>query len=152
MPEGRMRTKQYRVELTDEERDELLLLISRGAAPARVIRRAHILLRASEDAEDAATAAALHTSAATVARTRERFARAPAGERLQRALYERPRPGASPKLGPKEEAHLIALACSDAPEGRTYWTMQLLADRLVELKVVEEISDETVRRVLKKTS
>ena len=149
-----MRTKQYRVELTDEERDALLVLISRGAAPARVIRRAHILLRASEDAEDAATAAALHVSASTVARTRERFARAPTeptGERLQRALYERPRPGAAPKLGPKEEAHLVALACSDAPAGRTYWTMQLLADRLVEIKVVEAISDETVRRVLKKT-
>ncbi len=146
-----MRTKQYRVELTAAERDELVLLISRGTAPARVIRRAHSLLRASEDAEDADTARALHTSASTVARTRQRFARASAGERLQRALYEQPRPGAAPKLGPKEEAHLIALACSDAPKGRTVWTMQLLADRLVELEVVEEISDETVRRVLKKT-
>jgi Homeodomain-like domain len=146
-----MRAKTYRVELTDAERAELLLLIRRGAAPARAIRRAHILLRASEDAWDADTAAALHTSPATVARTRERFATAPAGERLARALYDRPRPGAAPKLGPKDEAFLIALACSDAPEGRTYWTMQLLADRLVALERVAAISDETVRRVLKKT-
>ena len=146
-----MRPKQYRVGLTDEERAELLLLVRRGTAPARVIRRAHILLRASDDAQDADTARALSTSAATVARTRERFATAPAAERLRRALYDRPRPGAAAKLGPKQEAFLVALACSGAPEGRTYWTMQLLADRLVALEVVEAISDETVRRALKKT-
>jgi hypothetical protein len=146
-----MRPKQYRVELTEAERAELLLLIRRGQAPARVIRHAHILLRASEDAEDAATAEALHTSRATVARTRERFATAPAAERLTHALYDRPRPGAAPKLDAKQEAFLIALACSDAPEGRTVWTMQLLADRLVAMQVVEAISDETVRRALKKT-
>ncbi len=145
-----MRPKQYPVELTDAERAELLLLVRRGKAPARTVVRAHSLLRASEDAHDGETAAALHTSPDTVARTRRRFAEAPPGERLTRALYDRPRPGAAPKLGPKQEAMLIALACSDAPEGRTYWTMQLLADTLVELHVVDTISDETVRRRLKK--
>lgn len=145
-----MRPKQYRVELTDAERAELLLLVRRGKAPARTVLRAHILLRASEDAHDEDTAAVLHTSADTVARTRRRFAEAPSGERLARALYDRPRPGAAPKLGPKQEAVLIALACSDAPEGRTYWTMQLLADKLVELRVIDAISDETVRRRLKR--
>ena len=147
-----MRTKQYRVELSDEERAELLLLVRRGTAPTRTVLRAHILLRADEGAFDHDTARALHTCAGTVARVRRRFAEAPAVERLTRALYDRPRPGSQPLLGPKQEAHLIALACSDAPEGRTYWTMQLLADRLVELQVVPAISDETVRRALKKTS
>jgi Homeodomain-like domain len=149
--EGCMRPKQYRVELSDSERAELLLLVRRGKAPARAIQRAHILLRASEDAPDAETARALHTSIATVARTRQRFAAAPVGERLGHGLYDRPRPGAKPKLGAKQEAFLVALACSDAPDGRTYWTMQLLADRLVALEVVDAISDETVRRTLKKT-
>jgi len=148
---GCMRPKEYRVELTDVERAELLLLIRRGRAPARAILRAHILLRANEDAFDGDIARALHTSVATVGRTRRRFAGAPGGERLARALYDRPRPGAEPKLDAKQEAFLVALACSDAPEGRTCWTMQLLADRLVQLGVVEAISDETVRRALKKT-
>jgi hypothetical protein len=152
-PEGRpMRPKQYRVALTEAERAELLLLVRRGRAPARTVLRAHVLLRAHEDAHDGDTARALHTSPDTVARTRRRFVEAPAAARLTRALYDRPRPGASPKLGPKQEAVLIALACSDAPEGRTYWTMQLLADRLVELHVIDAVSDETVRRTLKKTA
>lgn len=145
-----MRPKQYRVELTDAERAELLLLIRRGKALARTVLRAHVLLRASEDAHDDDTAIALHTSPDTVARTRRRFAEARPGERLARALYDRPRPGATPKLGPKQEAFLVALACSDAPEGRTIWTMQLLADKLVELRVIDAISDETVRRRLKR--
>lgn len=147
-----MRTKRYRVELTDIERAELLLLVRRGTAPARAVLRAHVLLRAAEGALDRDTAAALHTCAGTVARVRRRFAEAPPAGRLARALYDASRANATPMLGPKQEAHLIALACSDAPEGRTYWTMQLLADKLVELQVVPAISDETVRRALKKTS
>ncbi len=146
-----MRTKQFRVDLTDAERAELLRLTRRGKAPARALQRAHMLLRAAEDAFDADTAAALHTSARTVQRVRRRFAEAHEGERLRRVLCDRPRPGGAPKLDGKQEAFLVALACSDAPEGRTHWTMQLLADRLVELQVVSAISDETVRRTLKKT-
>jgi transposase len=69
---------------------------------------------------------------------------------LDYALTELPRPGAKPRLDGKQEAYLVALACSDAPDGRNNWTMQLLANKLVQLNVVEEISDETVRRVLKK--
>ncbi len=67
-------------------------------------------------------------------------------------MEDLPRAGVKPMLDAKEESLLVALACSDAPEGRSEWTMQLLADKLVELKVVERISDETVRRVLKKTN
>ena len=71
---------------------------------------------------------------------------------LDYALNELPRPGAAPRLSGKQEAYLVALACSDAPEGRTCWTMHLLANKLVQLNVVEEISDETIRRVFKKTN
>ena len=145
-----MRTKRFTVELTDEERIELRLLIRRGTAPARTIRRAHILLRASEDAFDHDSAEALHVALNTVQAVRRRLAEAPEGERLAAALYDRPRPGSEPKLDAKAEARLIALACSAPPEGRTHWTMQLLADKLVALDVVEHISDETVRRTLGK--
>jgi hypothetical protein len=147
-----MRTKQYRVELSEAERAELTLLIGRGAAPARTIRRAHILLAAADDWFDADVAAALHTSPDTVHRVRRRFAEAPADERLPRALYDRPRPGAAPKLDAKAEARLVALACSKPPAGHAVWTLQLLADALVELRVIDGISDETVRRTLGKKS
>ncbi len=144
-----MRPKAFRVELSPTERAELLLLLlSRGRAPARTITRAHILLAAAENRYDVDVAAALHVSEATVLRVRHRFADAPEGERLARALYDRPRPGAARKLDAKGEATLIALACSQPPAGRTVWSMQLLADKLVELHVIEAISDETVRRTL----
>ena len=85
-----MRTKEYRVELTDEERAELLVLVRRGTAAARTRTRAHILLAAGEDAYDAATAAALHVSAKTVERVRHCFAQAPPGDRLRWALDDLP--------------------------------------------------------------
>ena len=153
-----MRTKQFKVELREEERAELLAITHAGTASARTICRAHILLRASENAFDADTAAALHVAKNTVQTMRRRFAEAPSGPleppwvRLEAVLYDPPRPGTLPKLDARGEAHLIALACSEAPEGRTHWTMQLLADRLVELHVIDSISDESVRRMLKKTS
>jgi hypothetical protein len=133
-------------------RAELQLLRRRGTAPARTIRLAHILLAAADDLFDADVAVALHTSTDTVHRVRRRFAETPPPERLQRALYDRPRPGGTPKLDAKAEARLIALACSKPPAGHTVWTLQLLADRLVELHVIDSISDETVRRTLGKKS
>lgn len=142
-----MRPQTYRVELSEAERVRLLLLIRQGSAPARVIRRAHVLLRASEGAVDHQIASALHAHRTSVQRTRRRFAEAG----LDAALYDRPRPGAEPKLDGKGEAFLVALACSDPPAGKEHWSMQLLAGKLVELGLVEAISDETVRRVLKKT-
>lgn len=140
--------KKYVVDLSEEERRELLSLIKSGRARARKLNRAHTLLLAAEDRTDEEIARTLHIGRRTVQRTRERFV---AGG-LPRALNERPRPGTKPKLGPKDEAFLVALACSDPPEGRTKWTMQLLADRLIELGVVDSISDETVRLTLKKTA
>lgn len=142
-----MRPQAYRVELSDEDLVRLRLLISQGSAPARVIRRAHTLLLASDGAYDHQIASALHVDRSTVQRTRQRFC----CDGLDAALYESPRPGAEPKLDGKGEAFLVALACSKAPEGREHWSMQLLADRLVELEIIDSISDETVRRTLKKT-
>lgn len=142
-----MRPQTYRVELSEENRVRLLLLVRRGRAPARVIRRAHMLLQASESRFDHEIASSLHVHRTSVQRTRRRFSE----EGLDAALYERARPGAEPTLDGKGEAFLVALACSDPPEGREHWSMQMLANKLVELGRVEAISDETVRRTLKKT-
>lgn len=138
--------KIYVVTLTQDERATLLDLTKKGSTSARKIARAHILLHAAEGASDQAIADALHVGRATVERTRKRFVEG----NLDRALSELPRPGGKRKLDGKQEALLVATACSSPPEPRARWTMQLLADKLVELKVVAAISDETVRRTLKK--
>ncbi len=140
--------KIYVVNLTGEERTTLKSLLQKGKASARKIRRAQALLLADEGYPDAAIAQALHMGVATVERLRKRAVE----EGPQAALSERPRPGGRPKLDGKQEAFLIALACSTPPDGRKCWTMQLLADRLVEVGLVETISDETVRCVLKKAT
>ena len=140
------RPKKYKVTLTEEERAMLEGMLRKGTASARVLRRARTLLLAAEGYLRKEIAHVLGVSELTVIKTCRRFVE----EGLEGALYDRPRPGAQPKLDAKGEATLIALACSDPPEGREHWTMQLLADKLVELGVVESISDETVRRVLKK--
>lgn len=137
--------KRYVVELTEVERAQLLELVRKGKASARKIARAHILLSADRGATDESIAESLHVSTPTVHRTRKRFAEG----RLE-ALSERLRPGAKPKLDGKQEAFLVALACSEAPDGRDRWTVRLLADRLVRLEVVESLSRETVRRLLKR--
>lgn len=141
------RPKQHHVKLSETQAQQLHELISKGRASARVIRRAHVLLLAAQDKEDKEVAAALHLNAQTVYQLRRRFAL----EGLEATLYDKPRLGSKPMLDGKQEALLIALACSQ-PDERENWTMQLLADKLVELKVVEAISDETVRRTLKKTT
>jgi transposase len=142
------RPKKHVVELTDEQRSSLLDLLKKGEAKARMLTRARILLLSAEGKTDRWIADVLKVNPQTVRNIRKRFAE----EGLEAALQERPRPGARPKLDGKQEAFLIALACSEPPEGREHWTMQLLADRLVELGIVASISDETVRRVLKKTT
>ena len=140
--------KRYRVALTDEERERLRALTRKGTASARMVRRAQTLLLADEGRTDEAIASALHIGASTVERTRRRCVE----EGPDAALTERPRPGARPKLGPKERAFVVALACTRPPEGRKRWTMQLLADRVVELQVVPDITDEAIRLLLKRTS
>ena len=140
--------KRYRVTLTDPERTHLLTLITKGTVSARKLSRAHTLLQADAGATDEAIATALHLGIATVERIRKRFVE----EGLEAALAERARPGGRRKLDGKREAFLIALACSPPPEGRQCWTMQILADKLGALRMVEAISDETVRRTLKNMS
>jgi transposase len=140
--------KRYLVDLSDEERATLIGLTRKGKVAARRLKRAQILLAAADGVTDEAIAATVRCSVATVERTRKRLV---AGG-LDWAWSERPRPGAARKLSGSQEAYLVALACSDPPAGRECWTMQLLADRLVELQVADAISDETVRRLLKKTN
>lgn len=137
----------YIVDLTAAEYDYLYHFIKQGKPAARHVARSHILLHAAEGATDEEIADLLRVSLSTVHRTRQRFVE----EGLSRALTEHRRPGLRPKLDGHQEAFLVALACSAPPAGHAHWTMQLLADRLIELRVVEAVSDETVRRVLKKT-
>jgi transposase len=146
--------KKYRVTLTPEERDDLSRLLAAGKAAARALAHARILLKADQAEggpawEDARIAEALDCGVRTVERLRQRFVE----QGLEAALGRKPqdRPSRPRKLDGRAEARLIALACSAPPEGRQEWTLQLLADRLVELKVVDAICDETVRRALKKT-
>jgi len=141
-----MPKKRYVVDLTPEERNALLAMVKRGPATARKLTRARVLLLADEGRTDEEITVALHASRPTVERVRKRFV----DGGLEHALNDRSRSGAPRKLSGRDEAMLVALACSEPPEGRTSWTMQLLADRLVSIEAVERISDETVRRVLKK--
>lgn len=147
-----MPTKRYRVKLTKEEREALLKLISKGKAAARELSHARILLQADEGAEepgqrDEAISERLHVSISTIERVRKQFVE----EGMKRALsHKRPYRTKAKKLDGEVEARLIALACAEPPTGRERWTMQLLADKLIELEVVEAISDETVRLALKK--
>lgn len=140
--------KRYRVTLTDEERERLESLTRKGTAAVRMVRRAQTLLLAAEDRRDEEIATALRIGVSTVERTRRRCVE----EGVEAALRERPRPGARPKLGPKEQAFVVALACTKPPEGRERWTMQLLAERVVELRIVPDITDEAIRRLRKRTS
>ena len=148
-----MSAKKYRVTLTDKEREQLEGLISSGKTAARKVNHARILLHADEDCEagyyiDADIAELLHVGLVTVERVRKRFVE----EGLESALNPKPRTRfRTKKLDGKGEAFLVATACSAAPEGRADWTLRLLADRLVECQIVESISAEGVRQILKKT-
>ena len=143
-----MSHEKYVVNLGDDERKVLTDLIKKGTEKARRISRAHVLLLANEDKSDATITATLHTSVSTILRTRKRFVEG----NVAGALNDQPHPKRGTKLDGKGRALLVATACSTPPEGRAKWTLQLLAERLIELKVVETISDETVRLELKKTN
>ena len=140
------RQKQWVVTLSDEERQQLTDMTRKGVHSARVMTRARLLLLSDQGLLDRDVAERQGVSTVTVASIRRKYTEGG----LQTALYERARPKQPPKLGAQQTALLIAEVCS-TPEGRETWTMQLLADRLVTLGVVESISDETVRRTLKKT-
>ena len=137
----------YTVNLSADERVSLQQLLRAGTRAARSLTRARVLLKADDGLTDVEVAAALGIGVATVHRIRQRCVE----EGLDAALGERPRPGGAPKFTTKQHAHVIALACSDPPEGRTRWTLRLLADRVVALGLAEQCSYETIRRALKKT-
>ena len=146
--------KKYLVTLTAEERKGLEELLSRGKAAARKLMHARILLKADgasdgPDWHDDRIAEALEIGRATVERVRKQFVQ----EGLEAALERRaPRRTYQRKLDGDGEAHLVALACQEPPEGRSRWTLQLLADRMVALEYVDQISYQTVRRTIKKTN
>jgi putative transposase len=142
-----MPAKKYIVDLTAEERDTLVGVIRHGKAAARQVTRARILLKADEGLTDEEIAEEVGTSMATIERTRQRFV-----EENLAALTERPRTGAPPRLDGKAQAHVIAVACSRAPQGRERWTLRLLADKAIELGLAASLSYETIRQLLKKTN
>lgn len=145
--------KKYRVTLTPDERAELEAMISRGKADARKLAHARILLQADEapggpGRTDADIAEALGTSTRTIERVRQRFVEQSLGSALlpkpTKRIYAR-------ALDGRQEAHLIALACSEPPKGKKRWTLRLLADQMVALEHVESLSHEAVRQALEKT-
>lgn len=146
--------KKYPVILTETERDDLKRLIATGTAPARKLTHARILLKADESAEgagwvDEKVADAVEASQPTVSRVRKQYFE----EGLEAVLNRRPpKREYHRKLDGEREARLVALACSQPPEGHARWSLRMLADRLVELEIVEDISHQTVRRTLKKTN
>ena len=136
----------YPINLTLAERNQLIEITKKGKTSARKLKRAQTLLLADSGYKDAEIAQILQQGIATVGRIRKKFVE----EGIEFALQERPRPGRERKLDGKGEAFLVATACSHPPEGRNSWTMQLLADKLVQLQLVESIDHETVRQILKK--
>jgi transposase len=142
-------TKKYVVHLSNDEREALERVVSKGDANVRQIRRAHTLLLSDAGKTDEEIAALLHVTTVTVAETRKRWC----AERLTRNLTDQPKPGRKQKLNGKQEAFLVALACSDAPDGREHWPLRMLADKLLELGVITEaVSYETIRDRLQKTN
>jgi transposase len=146
--------KKYIVTLTEEERKYLLNLIKAGKNGAQKLCRARILLKADINGEervwkDKEISEALLVNASTVENVRQRFVE----EGLEIALNGRNKENhRMPKIDGEKEAHLIALACSEAPEGKARWTVRLLADRMVELNIIDSVCHETVRKTLKKTN
>ena len=139
-----MPKKEHVIELSEVDRMELEAIVKGGQHKTRTIRRAQTLLWSDAGKTDGEIAELHGVTPLTVAKTRQRWVE-------EHSLEDKPRRGRDKKLDGKQEAFLVALACSDAPGERETWTMQLLADRLVELQVIDEpISDETVRRTLKK--
>ena len=147
--------KKYIVKLSAEERNRLDVLIQKGKAPARQLLKARILLKADastagEAWSDSRIAATLDTSIDTTARTRQQLVEEGLDACLERK--KQVRPSVERIFDGEKEAKLIAVACGPAPEGRARWTLELLAGRVVRLKIVDHCSTETVRRTLQKTS
>lgn len=136
------------VKLKPKERKSLKRLITKGTEKARKITRCRILLLAHEGKSDTQIIEALKVARNTIRTVRFRYAR----KSLEAAINEQPRPGAPKKFSGRQKAKITAIACSKPPEGRGRWTLRLIADKVVELEMVDNISHQTVKRVLKKTN
>ena len=145
-------SKHTKLYLTDEQRSHLENLIRSGSAPARTQTKARILLMTNRNSglvrKDAEIAESVMVNVATVGRTRRAFL----SKSMDAVLYDRPRPGGKPKITGDIEAKLTMLACSNPPEGHDRWTIQLLADKMVELRYIESISRVAVGKRLKKVN
>jgi len=139
-----MRPAKYVVKLSSSEREKLESMLRKGKYNARELRRVRVLLLADQQKQNKQIIEETGMCSQSIVTIKKKY--------LDQGinLKEKPRSGQPPKLDKRAETYLMALACSPAPEGRDIWTMQLLADKLVEMKVVESISDETVRCQLKK--
>ena len=140
------RKKLHIVSLKEQEREELKQYLRKGKSSARSQTRARILLLADEGRDDEMIAEALKVSKSTVSRIRTRYCEGG----LDLALHEKARSGAPPKIDGRIEAQLTLLACSEPPDGRSKWTVRLLADRLIEMEVVDSLTHMSVQRLLKK--
>lgn len=136
------------ITLSEAEQTELRLLINQGVHPARMIKRAQILLQSHAGKKPQDIASWLGTCLSTVYNVRQRYL----AEGMDGALHEKPRPGQPVKLDLRQEAAITVLACSNAPDGHARWTIRLLADRVVKAGIVDSIAPETIRRFLKKTT
>jgi transposase len=140
--------KQKPFRLTNKARNALQELISKGKEKARTLTRCRILLLADKGESDSEIIEALGVARNTARQVRQRYIK----EGINAAIYERPRPGAPSKFSGRQIAQITALACSNAPEGRSRWSLRLLADKVVELNLVKDISYKTIERALKKTN
>jgi transposase len=136
----------YKINLSNDEKQALQAVVQKGKRAARSQTRARILLKAAEGLQDQDIVEALNVSPSMVAKTRQRCVE----EGPESALKDHPRPGRAPKLTDRQAAHLIALACSEAPEGHDHWTLRLLSGKVVELNYSPSCSYETIRQLLKK--
>jgi transposase len=143
-----MSNEKHEVRLLEVERKKLLAIISKGRNKAVVIQRAHILLKVDEGKTDTEISRILYVSEQTIRRARLRFAQ----DGLQAALEDKPHPATGSELDEKQEARVIALACSEPPAGRVRWTLELLTQEVLKDGIVTHISPETVRLLLKKTN
>jgi transposase len=143
-----MANEKHEVHLKEEERRKLIGMVSKGRNKAVVIQRAHILLKVDEGKTDVEISQMLYVSEQTIRRTRQRFVE----EGFQAALEDKPHPATGSELDEKQEARIIALACSEPPAGQARWTLELLTQEVLKDGIVTHLSPETVRLLLKKTN
>lgn len=143
-----MANGKHEVHLKEEERRKLIGIVSKGRNKAVVIQRAHILLKVDEGKTDVEISEMLYISEQTIRRTRQRYVQ----EGLQAALEDKPHPATGSELDEKQEARIIALACSEPPAGQARWTLELLTQEVLKDGIVTQLSPETVRLLLKKTN